>query len=173
MPARGLGLNLGYAKNEANRSSRHRSLVSYAAKTIFSCSLFLPFMILSISLANSAQLLLSFLRAVFCFSSTRTFFLTLTEKEAGRWNLFSVLPTVKFVERHKKKKPAELLQPRLVNMPVMINLYGEFWPIRSIYCVVTANKTCSQAELSGTLMIRLQQSFPNKTFLSFFCKGML
>ncbi|KAA8583449.1 hypothetical protein FQN60_015995, partial [Etheostoma spectabile] len=36
VPARGLGLNLGYAKNEAGRGSRHRSLVSYPVKTISS-----------------------------------------------------------------------------------------------------------------------------------------
>lgn len=84
-------------------------------------------MILSLSLANSAQLLLPFLRALFCFSSTRTFFLTLTEKGAGRRNLFSVLPTV------KSRKEKKLLQPRLVNMPVMVNLYGVLWPISGLF----------------------------------------
>lgn len=43
MPARGLGLNLGYAKNEASRGSRHHSLVFYPVKTISSSYVFLSF----------------------------------------------------------------------------------------------------------------------------------
>lgn len=44
VPARGLGLNLGYAKNEADWGSRHRSLVSCTVKTISSFySVFLSF----------------------------------------------------------------------------------------------------------------------------------
>lgn len=51
MPARGLGLNLDYAKNEADRGSRHRSLVSCPVKTIsFSPLFFLSFMSLLFSL---------------------------------------------------------------------------------------------------------------------------
>lgn len=33
----------------------------------------------------------------------------------------------------KVTKGKKLLQPRLVNMPVMINLYGELWPIFGLF----------------------------------------
>lgn len=92
MPARGLDLNLGYAKNEANRSSRHHSLVSYPVKTISSsysvCFSFYdspPFLLfLWLLLPPSLQ-------ALFLFSlweCIEALFLTLSEQGAGGWNLF-------------------------------------------------------------------------------------
>lgn len=120
-----------------------------------SLALFLPFMILSLSLANSAQLLLPFLRALFFFYED----LFSHAHRKGSWKTFFC------VTYSKVTKGKKLLQPRLVNMPV--RALANFW---SIYCVRTANKTSPEAELSGTLMIRLQQSFPNKTFFSFFAK---
>lgn len=95
MPARGLGLNLGYAKNEADRGSRHRSLASCPIKTIsysYSVSFFFydsPLFLLS----NLTQLLLSpslqVLLLFFLWEYVRSLFLTLSEQ--GAWKMKSFL----------------------------------------------------------------------------------
>lgn len=88
-----------------------------------SLALFLPFMILSLSLANSAQLLLPFLRALFFFYED----LFSHAHRKGSWKTFFCV-TYSKVTKGKKR-----LQPRLVNMPVMTNLYGELWPISGLF----------------------------------------
>lgn len=134
MPARGLGLNLGYAKNEADRGSRHRSLASCPIKTIsYSYSVSFSFMIplLSYFLTLTQLLLSPSLQALllfFLWEYVGSLFLTLSEQGAGRWNLFYgtenalyVIPTEMFVGWHRSEQPAKCSQSGLVIVPVTLS----------------------------------------------------
>lgn len=97
MPAREPSLNLDYAKNEADRGSRHHSLVSYPVKTISSsysvCLSFYdspPFLLFHELYSTQLHFPSSLRAPVFVFPLRVCWilFLTLSDQGAGRWNLF-------------------------------------------------------------------------------------
>lgn len=172
MLARGLGLNLGYAKNEADRSSRHHSLVSCPVKTISSSySVFSPFYdsySFSYSTYSSSRHL-SKLFLFFLWDYIGSLFLTVPERGAGGWNLFYGTEKALWYLQWSLwvgMKESNVLnfhsqgllmcQKSLSRLPANSGIFIALLLLQGI---------SSATELNDTLMIQAQKSYPNKTFM--------